>query len=880
MFLKKCSIIGLVVCIVSTFSLTFANPIKFARYPNICNGKIAFSYHGDIWIADENGSNPRRLTAHVADDVFPRFSPNGKWIAFSSNRMGNNDVYVVPAEGGEPRQLTFHTTGDDIQYWTPDGKSIIFSSNRSNRPFFSPLYTVSIDGKIPMPMEMDQGRAGMISQDGSKIAFNRTGFTYWRKGYKGNQNTDIYVQDLKTKIISQLTDANLKEFRGFRQDAYPMWGADGQIYFMSERDNTFNIWKISPNGGEPKQVTFHKKDGAQYPSINPDGSQIIYENEFELWKLQIPDGIPEKIIVDLSFDPKENLVVYLRAENKADGFYPSGEGDYVAVDFHGEIFVVPTEAGIGEIKQVTTSSWRDRYEQYSPDGKLLLYISDESGEEEIWIYNLQSNERRKLTTHKSMKGRRRSREPLTTIWSADSKHIAFTALNKLFLIDVEKAKLTELDYHQAGGYLLHEFSPDGKWLVITLRDDDENADVHLYNIAEKKAYNVTQNPFRESGGELTPDAKYLIFTSTRIARTSQLFKVPLLKLTEDPDDPLEKERLKKIKKSEKQKNEAPPKISLDMNDIKRRAMQITTGSNAVGNFFLSKDGETIYFTSNDEKGPGLFSINLNGKNREKIADGDFHSMIPTENRKMIFYSRDNNIFKMNLANKKGEKVSFNFTVSVDKRIEWKQMFEESWRVMKYIFYDENMHGKDWEAIRNYYRPYLKYVGLNQDVYDLTNEMIGELNASHTGVRGPTRTAPTTYTTRYLGFEMIPDKGMYKVSHIYRDGPADKDWINLKLGDYVLAIDGKEIKAGDNYWKTLNHTLNGYVTVKIASEPNTSSKTARDIRMRTVTSLRNIKYEEWVKNNREYVEKFSKGKIAYVHIRSMNQSSLRVSENEI
>jgi len=309
-------LIFLVLTGVSTISQ--AEPAKFLRYPNIHNGKITFSYHDDIWIADDDGSNPQRLTAHVANDTFPRFSPDGLWIAFTSNRMGNNDVWIIPVDGGEPRQLTFHTTNDNAHYWTPDGQSIIFSTSRGKHAFFSPLYTVSIDGGIPMPMDMDQGQSGMISQDGSRIAFNRARFTYWRKGYKGNNNTDIYVQDLKTKKIAKLTDTDLKQFRNFRQDAHPMWGTDGNIYFLSERDGIFNMWKISPNGGSPTQVTFHKNDGVQYPSISPHGDELIYENEFELWKLRIPDGKPAKINVDLSFDPKVNLVEYLQSESKAD----------------------------------------------------------------------------------------------------------------------------------------------------------------------------------------------------------------------------------------------------------------------------------------------------------------------------------------------------------------------------------------------------------------------------------------------------------------------------------------------------------------------------------------------------------------------------------
>ena len=270
-----------VTILIGLFSTSLAGEIKFARYPHIHNGKIAFSYHGDIWISNDDGSNPYRLSVHVANDAFPRFSPDGKWIAFTSDRMGNRDIWLIPVSGGEPRQLTFHSTNDNMLYWTPDGKNIIFSTSRKGT-FSSPLYMVGLDGKLPVPMEMDMGSAGMISQDGKYLAFNRLGFRYWRKHYKGNNNTDVWVQDLKLKQFTQLTDLDLKQFRTHTQDAFPMWGQDGMIYFMSEKDHLFNIWKISLNGGNPVQVTYHKKDGIQYPSISPDGKTIIYENEFEL----------------------------------------------------------------------------------------------------------------------------------------------------------------------------------------------------------------------------------------------------------------------------------------------------------------------------------------------------------------------------------------------------------------------------------------------------------------------------------------------------------------------------------------------------------------------------------------------------------------------
>jgi len=649
-----------------------------------------------------------------------------------------------------------------------------------------------------------------------------------------------------------------------------MWGADGMIYFMSERDEIFNIWKIGSGGGVPEQVTFHKKDGIQYPSISPDGKTIIYENEFELWKLHIPGGVPEKIPVHIAFDNKENLIEYLHIESKAEDFHPSPDGSYLAVHNHGEIFVIPTDPETGEKKQVTDSPWRDVNPVFSPDGKYVAYVSDESGEEEIWGCNPETGEKTKLTAHESMKDK--------PVWSKDSQSIAFAASNKLFMINSETKEVTELAHNEAMGFNVAEWSHDGKWIVYTRTNEDYNYDVFLFNVNEKKEYNVTQNPFRDSGGYLTPDDKNLVFVSSRDDGINHLFVLSLQRIKEDPNDPLVREKIKKKQEEKKDSSEENVNLQLDMDGIDKRVLQLTSGEHGVGTYFLSADGTKIYYTSRDENGRGLFSIDVNGKNKTKITDGSFDDLIPTGDRKTVFYRQNDNIYKMDLSKKKKEKVTFNYTVVVDKKKEWEQIFEECWRVMKYRFYDENMHGYDWKAIKSDYEPLLEYVGTNQDLYDLINEMIGELNASHTGVSGPVRKMPETYSTEFPGFELEPDGEYYKISHIYRDGPADKEWIDLKKGDYVIAIDGHKIKARDNYWKLLNHTLNDYITVEVNSIP--SEYNSRKVRVKTVNSLRNIKYEEWVKNNRDYVEQLTDGEIAYVHIRSMNRSSLQRFENEI
>jgi tricorn protease len=880
-----------------------ADPVKFARHPHVSQGRLVFSYHGDVWIANENGSNPVRLTAHVARDVFPRLSPDGRWVAFSSDRFGNTDVFVVPSTGGEPRQLTFNTTADTVLNWTPDGTGILISSSRAVSPWRSPLHVVPVNGGLPTPLPMDGGVQGMIKADGTMVAFNRMGGAYWRKGYRGNRSDDVWVQDLRTRRMTRLTDTDLKDYRNFTQDVYPMWGSDGQIYFSSERSGVFNIWRVAAGGGAPQQVTSHREDGVQFPSMSPDGTTIAYENEFEIWTLEVGSRTPRRVTIDLAFDPNTNLVAFPVSRNVMDGFDISPDGDYAAVDFHGEIFLVPTDPDVGEKRQVTSNSWRQRGESFSPDGRWIAYRSDESKEEEVWLFDRDTASSRQITTgdgFKSIDG-----------WSPDSSRLAWTANNRLQVTTIASGETVELGYHEAGGYAVTGWSPDGAWLVYTTRDADQNADIHLMEVASRRAVNVTANPWNDSQGTVTPDGRQVVFVSNRDNGVNHLFVVPLARQSEDPLDPLVRERARRAQGPGGRgggrgetgaggrgegagggaaggaaggrggQNQPPPSLATpDLDRIERRAIQITTGAEPVAGYFLSTDGRTVYFRSRDDQGPALFSIGLDGRDRQRLAPGAFAGLRPTSDRRRVFYTENDELWQMEMSGQRRKtRVPFTVTVRVDEREEWAQILDESWRVMKYRFYDENMHGRDWNAIRAKYQPLLKYVGSNEDVYELANEMIGELNASHTGVSGPdSDPQPSPYQTRYVGFELEPDAGGYRVSHIYRDGPADKEWIDLEVGEYITAINGTPIKAGDNYWTLLNSPLNEYVTVTAAASP--AAAEAREIRLRSVTSLSNIKYEEWVKKNRDLVDRLTDGQIAYVHIRSMNQPSLVRFQNEV
>ena len=873
---------------------SLADPIKFVRSPHIGHGMIAFAYHDDIWVADVNGSNARRITTHVARDGNPRFSPDGQWIAFSSNRLGNNDVFVVPITGGEPRQLTWHNANDEVQYWTPDGRGVVFSTSRGADPWATPLYVVNLDGSLPVSLGMDAGATGMIKQDGSMVAFTRTAFRYNRKGYRGNNSTDLFVQDARTKQIRQLTDTDITKYREFVHDASPMWGADGMIYFASERSGTFNIWRIDPRGGTPMQVTRHNGLGIRFPSISPDGRTIIYENDYEVWAVDVPNGQPRRIPITLAFDPKDNLVSFLTTTNRADGFSPSPNGESVIVHFHGEMFIVPADTGLGEKRQVTRSAWRDRNPVYSPDGRRIAYISDESLEEEIWLYDVGTGQRSKLTTQESIKS--------NLTWAPDSRRLAFVANNRLYEIDPATGRTTELGYNRAGGYSSIEYSADGKWLAYARSDDDLNAEAYAFDIENRREHNISQNPFRDGSPRFTPDGRAIVFTSNRDANVNHLFIVQLQRIAEDPDDPLVRARRQNTREPRDSvvtvgtPAAAASAISIDEQGIGNRALQLTRGTNAAGAFFISRDGRTIYFTSTDTEGAGLFSVTTEGRDRRKVTAGSFNNMTPTADRRTIFYSQGggggggagaaagggdgNEVYRMAIATPaRKDRVPFTFSVEVDHRKEWEQIFEESWRVMKYRFYDEKMHGVDWSRVKSQFKPLLQYVGANEDVYDLANNMIGELNASHTGVSGPSSVElDRPYTTRQLGLELEPAGGRYRISHIYRNGPADKEWLNLSVGDFVLAIDGQDVKTGDNYWRILNHALNEYVPLKVAKSAGGDG--ARDVRIRTVNSINEFRYQEWVEKNREFVAKESNGQIAYVHIRSMNAPSLEQFRQEI
>jgi tricorn protease len=925
------------VLIVFTASVVFAREAKLVRYPSYSNGRIAFTYLGDIWTADENGGNIQRLTVNKARDAYPRFSPDGKWIAFSSDRNGNLDVFIMPANGGTAKQLTHHSADDTVLGWAPDGTGVLFSSQRGE-DFMGLLYVVSVNGGMPWRAGPDMGNAASFSPDGKRIAYNPKGQVYWRKYYRGSYATDVWIEDVSAKKFTQMTD-----FDGL--DSWPMWGKDG-IYFVSDRDGggLTNIWRIAESGGKAEKVTQFKAGDVRFPSISADGRVIVFEHDFGVWKLDTATKRATPIKLDIDAEGQENEDEIMSFASTADDYDLAPNARRIVVSTHGELFTVPVEEG--DIKQLTDSPARDVNVEYSPDGKWVAFISDRSGREELYVVAIDgTGEPQKLTDIDALKNGYR--------WSPDSKEIAFTSSDsKLRKINVGTKQITELDSSQFGNISAPEWSPDGKWLTYSKADESRTSDIYVLASSgtEKTPHKVTFDSYDERGPRFSPDGRKLFFIRSESAggggggggfgnASIQLYSVGLEKLDRDPDDAEDRPEADNTQAApggvdaegnpiRRPAGPRPPhETKMDWAGMKHRTRQITRMPFAVGNYVLAPDGRTIVFVSSEPNNAGatpvIYSIQDDGRRLTRITagaapQGDGEGGPPgggggfggglgdlnisRDGRTLFFRERDG-IYSMTLGGAAGaaaagrptgaggagggeagrRRISFNVRVKVNRPAQWAEMFGDAWRTMKYRFYDPKMHGMDWDAARAKYEPLVKDVGDRQELMNIINEMIGELNASHTGAApAPGGRGGAAVSTGNLGIDFAPDTaaGRYKVSYVYEGGPADKDWVKVNVGDYLIAIGGKEVKAGDEYWELLNDRLNRKVEVTLNNKPTAEGAWKARIETMNSQAYSTLRYERWVKERRQQVDQASGGRIGYLHIRAMDQPSLRKFEKEI
>ncbi|MDD5542301.1 MAG: S41 family peptidase [Acidobacteriia bacterium] len=942
-----------VACLIALASMMWAREVKLARHPDYHNGKIVFSYLGDIWLADESGKSPVRLTVHKARDVYPRFSPDGKWVAFSSDRDGNYDVYIIPVEGGAPKQLTFNTAADIVVGWTRDSKNVIFNSIRGGDkvvfPGTSSLWQVSIEGGLEQRLDTDWGYWGSYSPDGNKLAFNRHPMVWWRKHYRGSYAADLWVMDVKNKTFKQILDANTPDNEK-PSNFWPMFGNNGEIYFVSDREVTAkagtrevyrsanNIWKISEEGGKPVQVTHHKDGSLFWPSMSSDGRVIVYEDDNQLWKLDVASGKSTAIRIDINSDDKENNEETLTINNEADGYDLSPSTKRAVISTHGELFSIPTDRG--NTIRITESFSREVRPQWSPDAKWIAFVSDKSGREEVWLCkpDVDAKDWKQVSNSDS--------EKLTIVWAPDSKALVYTASDHhLYKYTLETGKTDVLASSPVSGFGgaaigNPQFSPDSKWISFTRISNTLLPHVVVISSAGGAEHRITDNDvYSDANAVWSPDGQRLVYISGMDSGNigggetaqAQLYSVVLMSEEKNPFDRGidDEEAAAAAEAASRPMGMRRPgggegmgagssrvEVKIDWEGIGRRSHQITHLSENVSSVAISHDSRTYAFvatTTIDERpSSSIYTIQEDGERLTKLTQSGgrregqeqppaggfgmmgFSSLQFSKDGRTLFYREGRSIYSIAVSGgaegaaaapsspagsssggtRTGRRINFVAKVDVDHRLERQQVFNESWRVMKFRFYDPQMNGVDWNRMKQMYEPLIAYTADQEEMHNVILEMIGELNASHTGISAGAGARPEIQT-RYPGFEIAADpSGFYTVTWVYKDGPADHDYVKIKAGDFILAIDDHPLKSGDNYFKYYNAAAGRKFELRVNSKPSVEGAWKTTVEPVNAQAYGTLQYQKWVADRRAMVDEWSHGEVGYLHIRQMNAESLR------
>ena len=614
---------------------------RLLRHPTYSKGKVAFSYLGDIWTANEDGSGVLRVTDHKAREIYPRFSPDGKWIAFSSNREGNYDVYVIAATGGKAKQLTFHSADDNVVGWTPDGKNVIFTSSRNMGAFpnVATMFEVSIDGGMEKLIETDWGSSGSYSSDGSKLAFTRHPSVWSRKHYRGSWAADLWVEEVATKKFSRLADPDYKG-----NYLWPMYGRNGDIYFVSDEmpneksvkwgspeiyQSVNNIWKISDKGGKPVQVTHHTSGNLYFPSISADGKTIVYEENFGMWKLDTATGKSNEIRVDIKSDVKESEVELKTITSEAEGFNLSPSSRRAAISTHGEIFTVATERG--EVQRVSDTPWREENPRWSPNGKWIAFVSDRTGREEIWIADEMGRNLKKLTDVDCDKP--------AIVWAPDSKSLLWSGSDhKLRHVAIDNGKTEVIATGAAGNIQGPQFSPDGKWVSYSKQDALLKSHVYVRPLENGTEREIGSDDFIvASGAKWTPDGRKLLLLGgvgapgmSALNRTVlQLYSVSLTRSEKNPDDrDVDTEAQAEAAAAETaRRGGAAPKVEvkIEWDGLDQRIRQLTHLGGSVTDVVPAPDSKMFAVVVgggagvDPGDGPGLYTLSDDGSRLTRIS---------------------------------------------------------------------------------------------------------------------------------------------------------------------------------------------------------------------------------------------------------------------
>lgn len=877
---------------------------RLLRFPATNGTDVVFSYAGDLFTAPLSGGEARRLTSHIGYEMFAHYSPDGKTIAFTGEYDGNREVYIIPAKGGEPVRLTYTATNgrDDlgdrmgpnniVMGWTPDGKNIIFR-NRTGDGFSGKLWTVSVNGGMPQEIPLPEGGFCSYSPDGKKLAYNRVmrEFRTW-KYYRGGMADEIWVYD--GRKVEKITDNTA-------QDIFPMWVGD-EIYFASDRDMTMNLFVYNTKTKATAKVTSFDDYDVKFPSTN--GKLIVYEKGGYLYKLDPATKASERIHITLGSD-----LVYARAERMNVGkkgrssFSLSPDGKRMAITARGEVFDVPVGKGITRNITKTPGS-NERSADWSPDGKYIAFIGDGTGETEVYLYDVAAGGEPVQVTKDNDTYIRDLQ------WSPDSKHILYTD-RKNRIVEVDPFAKTKRTVLQCPEQEIRdvEYSPDSKWLTYSRPAPNKMSVVYVYNLASAKEYPVTEKWYDSSSPTFSSDGKYLIFTSDRDFRPiyswiewnfaytdrSGVYMTMLAAGTPSPLLPTDSES---VNISEDKKNEAAPAeaakdkkaanaskdagnaasgkkivdVKIDINGLVDRTIKLPVG----GSRSYFSDGKKLWYRD----GRGTQVLDFETGKSEQCSEG------------MIFY-RPGDKKALSTAKGKWTAVSFpsakvgggeaidldNMYTTVDYAQEWPQIFDEVWRAFRDGYYLENMHGRDWKAVKEKYAALLPYVKTRLDLNYVIGGMIGEVASGHAYVNPGDYPKPERIPMGLLGAKMSKDKsGYFKINHIYSGAvyrnelrsPLTEPGMNISEGDFITAIDGQSLKDVDNIYRLLVGKADKLVELTVNKS---AAEGGRKVVVKPIADEYPLEHYEWVMRNIRTVEEKSGGKVGYIYIPDMGPEGL-------